>query len=372
MSRFDELVRLYQDGHLSRHDFLRRALALGVGAATLGPILQALAAPANAAHVAMADTARFAHAGPYKIGFSNSFSANTWRTEMIWQLRYEASLHRADIKRDSDIIITDGQGDTSKQISDIENLLVQNIDALLVIPNSPTALIPVVHKAVNQGVPVIVFNITMGGHDWTTYVGTDAYMKGYLPAKWISDTLGGHGKIVAISGIAGVGYVLDTWRGAQAAWKGTNIQVLDRRYGNWELSRGKAVAADLLAAFPRIDGVWADSGLGAAPFVEAELTGKRPLVPITSDDYNGFLKLWSRHQSQLKAYALPEPTWESAIALKVALQVLHGQRVPKLYTLQVSPITNANLKQKVHFEFPDTFYGDLGPLPFSYAKAHMK
>lgn len=368
----DDLARQYRDNDLSRRDFVRRALALGVSAAALGPLLQSLSTPVYAARPERVDTAPFTRGGPYKIGFSNSFSANVWRTEMIWQLRYEASLHPGDIKRAGDVIITDGQGDTSKQIADIEDLLVQNIDALLLIPNSPTALQPVIRKAVRQGVPVVVFNLAMGGSDWTSYVGTDAVKKGYAWAKWLSNTLHRRGNIVAISGIAGNGFVEETWTGAQQAWKGTGIKVLNRRYGNWEVSVGKSVAADVLAAFPHIDGVWADSGFATAPFVEALLAAKRPLVPMTADDYNGFLKLWARNRSTLQGYVLPEPTWESAIALKVALQALKGRSVAKNNYMQLTPITNANIAQKVHFNFPDTFFGDLGPLPASYAASHLK
>ena len=66
---------------------------------------------------------------PFRIGFSNGFSGNTWRTECLYSVKKEASQHK-DL---ADFIIVDGQGDISKQVNDIENLVSQNVDAILCI-----------------------------------------------------------------------------------------------------------------------------------------------------------------------------------------------------------------------------------------------
>src|ERR1700744_4047880 len=59
--------------------------------------------------------------GPFKIGFSNGFSGNTWRTECLASLRAEA---HANADR-YDLIVVDGQGDISKQVNNIDDLIVQ-------------------------------------------------------------------------------------------------------------------------------------------------------------------------------------------------------------------------------------------------------
>ena len=41
-----------------------------------------------------------------------------------------------------DLIIVDGQGDITKQVNDIELLASQQVDAILCIPNSGTAVVP--------------------------------------------------------------------------------------------------------------------------------------------------------------------------------------------------------------------------------------
>jgi hypothetical protein len=91
--------------------------------------------------------AKLKKAGPYRIGFSNGFSGNTWRTQCLYSLKKEAGQH----KEIADLIVVDGQGDITKQVSDIENLVSQNVDAILCIPNSGPAVIPALQEATKQG-----------------------------------------------------------------------------------------------------------------------------------------------------------------------------------------------------------------------------
>ena len=72
---------------------------------------------------------KYKKTGPFRIGFSNGFSGNTWRTECLFAAKKEASLHK-DL---AEFIVVDGQGDISKQVNDIENLVSQNVDAILCI-----------------------------------------------------------------------------------------------------------------------------------------------------------------------------------------------------------------------------------------------
>ena len=105
--------------------------------------------------------------------------------------------------------------------------------------------------------------------------------------------------------------------------------------------------ADLIAAYPQIDGVWCDGSQVAAGAMKALLDGKRPLVPVTGDDYNGLLRLSDReaaNQPKFKIGLLSEPTWESVIALRAALALLRGEDVPKRQIVEPQLITSEKYK----------------------------
>ena len=119
--------------------------------------------------------------GPYRIGFSNGFSGNTWRTECLASIKKEAG-QQNDL---ADLIIVDGQGDITKQVNDIESLISQNVDAILCIANSGSAVAPVLRDATKQGIVTVPFNLPVDGEAWTAYIGTDPEKKGFALGKWL-------------------------------------------------------------------------------------------------------------------------------------------------------------------------------------------
>jgi len=85
------------------------------------------------------DTADFAGEAPYTIGFSNASQGDGWLGTFYHSVEYGVSQNLDKIGR---FIVTDANGDPTKQISDIQDLLEQDIDLLLVNPATADALDP--------------------------------------------------------------------------------------------------------------------------------------------------------------------------------------------------------------------------------------
>ena len=303
----------------------------------------------------MVDTTQYEKEGPYKIGFSNISVVNSWRVQMVEELKHEAALH----PEVAELFITDAGGDINKQIADIEDLLAKGIDALLVTPASPSALVPVIEEAYESGIPVIVFNSALDGDQYTAFIGTDEVEFGYIGGKWLAEALGGKGKIIALSGIAGNSITEDRWKGANAAWEGTEIEVLGREFADWALDKGKIASENLLAAHPEIDGVWSGGGAMTQGAMEAFLAAGRPLVPMSGEDNTGFLKLWLNLKDEgFKGVAPSEPTWVSGEALRAALKALNGEPIAREYYIPVVPITDLDLVDFVQPMKPDSLWAN--------------
>ncbi len=343
----------------------RQAVKIGAAALSFTALSRALPAFADEATskakiVSSGGTvngAKFKKQGKVRIGFSNGFSGNTWRTECLYSVKKEATQH----KELSDFIVVDGQGDITKQVNDIENLVSQNVDAILCIPNSGSAVAPALREATKQGIVTIPFNLPVDGEDWTAFIGTDPEKKGHALGQWLRDAVGNSAKIVALGGLPGNSYTAAAWAGAQKAMAGSQIQVLAFRDAYWEEDRAKVVMADLIAAYPEIDGVWCDGSQVGAGAMKALLAAKRPLIPVTGDDYNGLLKLYAQeaaNQPKFKIGLLSEPTWESVIALRTALKLLAGEEVPKRQTIEPELITSENYKNYVRPDLPDGVFVD--------------
>ena len=57
-----------------------------------------------------------------------------------------------------EVIVTDGQGSSSKQINDIEDLVSRGIDILLMSPHEAQPLARIVSEVYKSGIPVIVLD----------------------------------------------------------------------------------------------------------------------------------------------------------------------------------------------------------------------
>ncbi len=85
----------------------------------------------------------------YRVGVSNGFIGSEWRGQMLTNLEEVAD------ELGIELIIESGDVDIQGQTQQIQNLLNQDIDALIVNPNSTDALNPILEEAVESGIPVI-------------------------------------------------------------------------------------------------------------------------------------------------------------------------------------------------------------------------
>jgi len=341
-------------------NFTRRsAIKLGAGAAAASFLgVNAFADVISDAKIIPSTemTKGVAKSGKLRIGFSNGFSGNGWRTMNLRAMEIEAAAHADKYE----LITVDGQGDIAKQVNDIEDLIAQNVDALLIIANSSSAVVPAVRKAVKAGVMTVPFNLPVDGEEWHAFIGTDPVKKGGTTGKYLNDALGGKGKIVALGGLPGNSYTAGCWKGAKENF-GAGIEVLAFKDASWEEDKAKVVMADLIAAYPQIDGIWADGGQDAVGGLKALVAAGRPLVPCVGDDYNGLLKMYDENKDknpQFKFGAVSEPSWEGIVALRTAQKLLAGDSAPKRQIIQPIIIDSSNYQKFIKRSLPDGVFVD--------------
>ncbi|TIX36693.1 MAG: sugar ABC transporter substrate-binding protein, partial [Mesorhizobium sp.] len=87
----------------------------------------------------------------WKIGFSQVTTIEPWRAQFNKDILAEAAKHP-----EVELIITDGEDKTEKQVADVENLIRQEVDSLLVSPKESAGLTGVVQQAIDAKIPVFV------------------------------------------------------------------------------------------------------------------------------------------------------------------------------------------------------------------------
>ncbi|WP_205648433.1 D-xylose ABC transporter substrate-binding protein [Acuticoccus kandeliae] len=106
-----------------------------------------LAAALTAASLSTAAMAQDLTVG---VSWSN-FQEERWKTD-------EAAIKSALEAAGASYVSTDAQSSSSKQISDIESLIAQGVDALIVLAQDAQAIGPAVQAAADEGIPVVGYD----------------------------------------------------------------------------------------------------------------------------------------------------------------------------------------------------------------------
>src|SRR4249919_2541568 len=89
----------------------------------------------------------------YTVGFSQCTMVNKWRQTMVEGMQRELSFHP-----EVNFIFKDANGNTQQQVKQIAELIDQKVDLLIVSPNEAAPITPIVEKAYQAGIKVIILD----------------------------------------------------------------------------------------------------------------------------------------------------------------------------------------------------------------------
>ena len=68
-------------------------------------------------------------------------------------------------------------------------MIVRGVDALLLIPVTPDAIVPAVEEAADAGIPVVVFASDVNTDTYVTKLLTDSVLFGRVQGDWLMEQL---------------------------------------------------------------------------------------------------------------------------------------------------------------------------------------
>jgi ribose transport system substrate-binding protein len=182
------------------------------------------------------------------------------------------------------LIVTDAQNRLDKQISDIEDLIQKQVDALLINPTDSAGIATVVKKANKAGIPVFAIDRAIDvstGARVIAQIASDNAFGGRLQARFLAKVLGGEGNVVELEGIPGASAAIDRKAGFEdeLAKVARGIKIIASQQAGFDQAKGLEVMQNIIQANPgKIDAVVAanDSmALGAIQAIQ-QAAAKRP------------------------------------------------------------------------------------------------
>jgi ribose transport system substrate-binding protein len=261
---------------------------------------------------------------PYTIGLSNGFIGSEWRTQMVEDVQQVFDEYQQEGLVD-ELIVESADVDVNGQIQQIRNLIAAGVDAIIVNPNSESALNAVFQEAVDQGVLVIATDQAVTSEDVTNVV-IDQEEWGRRNAEWLAGEVGEGGRIVAINGIAGHPANEARWTGATSVFQEAGVEVLTEANADWDEATAQQTMSDLLATYPDMDGVFTQDGMALGVYQALQANDLVGQIVQTGEARAGFMQEWATQQDTgFSSIGVVNPPGVAGTALRVAVHLLQGE-----------------------------------------------
>jgi len=143
------------------------------------------------------------------------------------------------------------------QVSVVEDFMVKEIDALVILAHDSAPLTPIVKQAAEEGIYIVSVDRGLTEPVSDIYVAGDNPGLGRVSAEWMASELNGKGDIVVLEGIPCVinSQRVDAFNKVMKQY--SDINILDSQPANWSTQRGLEIMENYLQKYEKIDAVWA-------------------------------------------------------------------------------------------------------------------
>jgi len=268
----------------------------------------------------------YANGGPEAEGAIYGLSLSTLNNPFFVTLKEGAEAKAAELG--VILVIMDSQDDPAKEAVNMEDLIQQEVDAILVNPTDADAVVPSVMKANAAGIPVFTIDRGAAGGDVVAHVASDNVAGGVMAAEFLLEAIGEPSKVVELEGIAGTSAARDRGTGFNAVvGAASGVEVVARQTANFNRAEGLSVFENILQAQPEIDGVFAHNDEMILGAIEAARAAERSGIVFVGfdavDDAVAAVK-----DGSLAATVAQQPGMIGSLGVETAYDYLMGKSVP--------------------------------------------
>lgn len=164
-------------------------------------------------------------------------SVDEWRDQMNKEMLREAFFHS-----DMQVEIYSTPDNSQDQIDMMEKFIERKVDLIVVSPNESEALRPVIEKAYDSGIPIILIDRKINSDKYTAFIGGDNIEVGRLAGKYIAELLNGKGRIIEIQGLKGSSSSQERHIGFhEVIDKYSDISVISTFHADWQEKKAEAI-----------------------------------------------------------------------------------------------------------------------------------
>ncbi len=254
-------------------------------------------------------------------------------------------------KAGATVQVEDAQNDVGKQLSQIQNLIAQKVDAIIVNPVD-TDVTPKITKMVTDAKiplvyvnrkPVDFANLPAG----VAFVASDEKVSGTVQTQEVCRLLKGKGDILVLMGELSNEAARTRTQDIEDVVKTkecSGLKIVDKREGKWERTQGQDITTNWISSGVKFDAIIANNDEMAIGAINALKASKKwtPATIVAGIDATPDA-LASMKAGDLKVTVFQNAAGQGSGAVDAAIKLIKKQPVERFVNVPFELVTPANL-----------------------------
>ena len=244
-----------------------------------------------------------------------------------------------------EVVTVNANNDSATQVSQVQDLLTQNIDAFIYIPAGAAAATVPARLARAQGIPVINVDRNAEGEPGDTFIAGEGIKSAYQVCSHLIGLANGKGEFLIVHGQKGVTPEVNRAKGCmQAINEHPGVKLVGQQWSErWSQDEGFAITQNLLQANPNVSMIFGQAdglAMGAAKAVAASNSPQKIYVGGYDGDVGALLAL---KEGVFDVTATQSTRTMGRLAVDSAIKVAAGKKVPKEQIIDAELTTQKNV-----------------------------
>ncbi len=252
---------------------------------------------------------------------------------------------RDQVEANGDTLIsTDPANDVSLQITQIEDMITQGIDAIFLNPAEAEGILPALDMLKEAGIPIINFDTEVADLSYvTSYAGSDNYNAGKVCGEDLVAKCPDGGDIIVLDSPT-MNSVVDRTNGFLDAIEGHGFDIVAQQDAKGNLEQSMGIAEDLLQAHGDVVAIFggndptalgALAAANAAGITDCKIYGVDGSPDIKAELASG--------ESLIEGTGAQSPIGIAEKSVEIMYQVMAGESVDDRYPVETFLITSENV-----------------------------
>ena len=276
--------------------------------------------------------------GGYKFGYTCMDGSNPFFVILEQTMREE-------VEANGDTLVSfDPANDVTRQISGVEDLIAQGIDAMFMNPAEAEGILPALDALKEAGIPIVGFDTEVADMSYlVSYAGSDNYNAGYVCGEDLVKKHPEGGPIIVLDSPT-MNSVVDRTNGFLDAIEGKGFEIVAQQdaKGNLEVSMG--IAEDLLQAHGDVIAIFGGNdptALGA--LAAANAAGLTDCMIYGVDGSPDIKAELATGESLIEGTGAQSPISIAKKSVEIMYNYLAGEAVDERYPVETFLITADNV-----------------------------